>query len=165
MDDDRFRPLSDEEREKGGPARGSAKDDDGWDHIVPVPDTIPDPDMHHWIFGKPAASWLYRDAKGGRICFIGRYNKADGDKEFWPTTWWKNRNTGEERWRWKNVPDPHPLYGLELLAQQPNAPVMVFEGEKKADAAPRVFPDRCRRLADEWRAVATAGRVEPAACA
>src|SRR6516162_6386892 len=67
-------------------------------------------------------------------CFIGRYNKADGDKEFWPRTWRKNRETGKEEWRWKNVPDPRPLYGLELLAQRPNAPVMVVEGEKCADA-------------------------------
>ena len=86
-------------------------------------------------------SWLYRDANGGRLCFIGRYNKADGEKEFWPRTWWKNRKTGEEEWRWKNVPDPRPLYGLELLAQRPNAPVMVVEGEGKCDVARRIFPD------------------------
>ena len=140
MDDDRFKPLSEEERERGEPAGGSAKDD-GWDLIVPVPDTVPDPDMHHWIFGDPVAVWPYRDANGRKVCFVGRYNKADGDKEFWPRTWWKNRNTGEERWRWKNVPDPRPLYGLELLAQRPSAKVMVVEGEKCADVARRIFPD------------------------
>ena len=142
MDDDRFQPLSEDEREQArtGPAGGSAKDD-GWDPIVPVPDTIPDPDMHHWILGNPVAVWPYRDASGGRVCFIGRYNKADGDKEFRPRTWCKNRETGKEEWRWKNVPDPRPLYGLELLAQRPNAPVMVVEGEGKCDVARRIFPD------------------------
>jgi putative DNA primase/helicase len=139
MNDDRFRPLSDDERDTGGLARESAKDDD-WDLIVPVPDTVPDPDMHHWILGKPAASWLYRDASGGRICFIGRYNKTDGNKEFWPRTWRKNRETGKEEWRWKNAPDPRPLYGIELLAQRPNGPVIVVEGEKCADVARRLFP-------------------------
>ena len=134
--------MSDDEREQtgGGPAGGSAKDDD-WDLIVPIPNTVPAPDMRHWIFGDPVAVWLYRDRNGDRVCSIGRYNKADGDKEFWPRTWWKNRNTGEERWRWKNVPDPRPLYGLELLAQRPNAPVIVVEGEKCADVARRIFPD------------------------
>ena len=97
--------------------------------------------MRHWILGDPVAVWIYRDANGGRLCFIGRYNKADGDKEFWPRSLWRNRNTGEERWRWKNVPDPRPLYGLELLARRPNAAVMVVEGEKCADAARRIFPD------------------------
>ena len=65
MDDDRFRPLTDDEREqtRSDPAGESAKDDD-WDLIVPVPDTVPDPDMHHWILGKPAASWLYQRCEG-----------------------------------------------------------------------------------------------------
>jgi hypothetical protein len=95
MDDDRFRPLTDDEREQtgSGPAGESAKDDD-WDLIVPIPDTVPAPGMHHWILGNPVAVWPYRDASGGRLCFIGRYNKADGDKEFWPRTWWKNRKLG-----------------------------------------------------------------------
>ena len=140
MDDDRFRPLSDDERDTGEPAGGSAKDDD-WDLIVPIPDTVPAPGMRHWILGDPVAVWVYRDRNGHRVCSIGRYNKVDGDKEFWPRTWWKNRNTGEERWRWKNVPDPRPLYGLEQLAQRPNAKVMVVEGEKCADVARPIFPD------------------------
>jgi putative DNA primase/helicase len=155
-DDDRFRPLTDNEREQSAPAGGRAGKDDDWDLIVPVPDMAPGPDMHHWILGDPAAVWPYRDPGGGRICFVGRYDKADGDKEFWPRTWWKNRNTGEERWRWKNVPDPRPLYGLELLAQRPNAPVIVVEGEKCADVARRIFPGY-RRLTDELRSFAAAG--------
>ena len=49
MDDDRFRPLTDDEREQAGsgPAGGSAKDDDDWDLIVPIPDTVPAPGMRH----------------------------------------------------------------------------------------------------------------------
>jgi hypothetical protein len=142
MDDDRFRPLTDDEREQtvSCAAGESAKDED-WDLIVPIPDTVPAPGMRHWILGDPVAVWVYRDRNGVRVCSIGRYNKANGDKEFWPRTWWKNLNTGEERWRWKNVPDPRPLYGLELLAQRPNAKVMVVEGEKCADVARRLFPD------------------------
>ena len=40
--------------------------------------------MHHWILGDAVAVWIYRDKSGGRVCFIGRYNKADGEKEFRP---------------------------------------------------------------------------------
>jgi putative DNA primase/helicase len=138
---DRFAPLSDDERETGGPAGGGAKADDGWDPIVPVPNAAPDPDMWHSALGAPAASWIYRDAMGRRIGFIARFNKANGGKEFRPRTWCKNRGTGREEWRWKNVPDPRPLYGLELLAQRPSARVIVVEGEKCADAARRIFPD------------------------
>jgi hypothetical protein len=141
MDDDRFRPISDDENEQadGGPAGGSAKDDE-WDLIVPIPDAVPAPGMRHWILGDPVAVWVYRDKNHDRLCFVGRYNKADGEKEFWPRTWRKNRETGKEEWRWKNVPDPRPLYGLELVAQLRNAPVMVVEGEKCADVARRIFP-------------------------
>jgi putative DNA primase/helicase len=140
VNDDRFAPLSDHERDTGAPAGREAKADDGWDPIVPVPDAAPDPDMRHPTLGAPAASWLYRDAMGGRIGFIARYNKANGGKEFRPRTWCKNVETGREEWRWKNVPDPRPLYGLELLAQRPSAPVIVVEGEKCADVARRLFP-------------------------
>ena len=41
----------------------------------PIPDTVPAPSMRHWILGDPVAVWIYRDTSGGRVCFIGRYNK------------------------------------------------------------------------------------------
>jgi hypothetical protein len=141
-EEDRFRRMSDDEREQAGsgPADGRVDDDD-WTVIAPVPDTADAPYMHYKTLGEPVASWIYRDAKGGRICFIVRYNKANGEKAFRPRTWCKNRQTGKEAWRWKHVPDPRPLYGLELLAQRPDAPVIVVEGEKCADVARRLFPD------------------------
>ena len=126
---------------RASPADGSAQDDDDWELISPVPDLVPAPSMRHWILGDAVAVWIYRDKSGGRVCFIGRYNKADGEKEFRPRTWRRNRETGKEEWRWKNVPDPRPLYGLELLAERPDAPVIVVEGEKCADAARLIFPD------------------------
>jgi putative DNA primase/helicase len=135
---DRFAPLS--EHETGGPGGREAKADDGWDSIVPIPDAAPDPDMRHPTLGTPAASWLYRDVMGRSIGFVARYDKASGGKEFRPRTWCKNRETAKEEWRWKNVTDPRPLYGLELLSRRPNVPVIVVEGEKCADAARIVFP-------------------------
>jgi putative DNA primase/helicase len=141
MDDqDRFRRMSDDEREQTGssPAGESAKDDD-WDLIVPIPDTVPAPNMRHWILGDPVAVWVYRDRNGDRVCSIGRYNKADGEKEFRPRTWCRNRETGREEWRWRHVPPLRPLYGVELLAQRPDAAVIVTEGEKACEAAGSVF--------------------------
>src|SRR5215469_11775491 len=43
-------------------------------------------------------------------------------------------------WRWQSWPAPRPLYGLWDLAKRPDAPVMVTEGEKAADAASRLLP-------------------------
>ena len=44
------------------------------------------------------------------------------------------------RWFWKALPAPRPLYGLDHLAARPEAPVLICEGEKAADAAQKIFP-------------------------
>lgn len=49
--------------------------------------------------------------------------------------WWDGT-----AWRWKAPPDPRPLYRLDALQQRPDAPVLIVEGEKTADAAQRLFP-------------------------
>ena len=43
-------------------------------------------------------------------------------------------------WLWKAPPAPRPLYNLHALQQRPNAPVLIVEGEKTADAAAKLFP-------------------------
>jgi hypothetical protein len=119
---------------------GPGVEDDEWEPI-PIPDTAPNPSMRHPTLGDSAGVWLYRDGGGHRVCFSVRYDTAGGGKTFRPRTWCKNRETGKKEWRWRNVPEPRPLYGVELLAQRPNAAVIVTEGEKACDAARRIFPD------------------------
>jgi Protein of unknown function (DUF3631) len=139
MDDDRFRPLSDDERQQAGTGPISDRvDDDGWSVVVPVPDTAGAPYMNHGILGDPVAFWIYRDASGARVCYVARYNKAGGEKVFLPYSYWRD-TAGNLEWRCKNVPDPRPLYGLELLARRPNAVVIVTEGEKACEAARSIF--------------------------
>ena len=167
-DDDRFRPLSDDEREQAAPARagGSAKDDDDWDLIVPVPDTVPAPDMHHWTLGEPVASWIYRDANGGRICFIGRYNKADGDKEFRPRTlvekprYRKGGVALEERSRSASALRARTA---RSAAQRPGDGCRGREAS--ADVARRIFPDHVVVSPMNGAKSPQQGRLEPAACA
>jgi putative DNA primase/helicase len=43
-------------------------------------------------------------------------------------------------WRWKAPPAPRPLLNLEALQAKPDAPALVVEGEKTADAAAKLFP-------------------------
>jgi hypothetical protein len=38
------------------------------------------------------------------------------------------------------MPEPRPLFNLDLLAAKPDAPVLVCEGEKSAARAARIFP-------------------------
>lgn len=44
------------------------------------------------------------------------------------------------QWLWKAPPSPRPLYGRQQLVAKPNAPVLVVEGEKAADAAALLYP-------------------------
>jgi putative DNA primase/helicase len=43
-------------------------------------------------------------------------------------------------WKWTAPPAPRPLYNRESIAARPDAPVLVVEGEKTADAAAKLFP-------------------------
>lgn len=49
--------------------------------------------------------------------------------------WWDGA-----AWQWKAPPAPRPLYRLDALRQRPDAPVLIVEGEKTADAAQLLFP-------------------------
>lgn len=43
-------------------------------------------------------------------------------------------------WKWAAPPALRPLYNLDSLSQRPDAPVLIVEGEKTADAAAKLFP-------------------------
>jgi Domain of unknown function (DUF6371) len=132
---DPFAPLTGEERATAAPASTP----DG-QLVVPVPEDAPPPPLRHKRLGEPVGSWAYCNAVGETVCYIARYNKADGGKEFLPYTLWRRPNR-RPAWRCKNLQEPRPLYGLELLAARPHAHVIVVEGEKAADAARSIFPD------------------------
>src|SRR2546428_28885 len=66
-------------------------------------------------------------------------NTAGERKQFLPLSLWR-KPSGALRWRWRAVPAPRPLYGLDRLATKPDASAIVCEGEKAADAAARIFP-------------------------
>jgi len=118
------------------PAIVSAPDDG--ELVLPVPaDAPPIPDAHFGL-GRPTQRWSYRDRAGAVLFLILRFDKIDGGKEFLPLTLW--RAAQGLRWRWKSVPAPRPLYGLSALAAQPDATVVVCEGEKSADAGARILP-------------------------
>lgn len=89
------------------------------------------------------AQWCYTDAAGAPLFWIQRVNlRNPGGKLFIHRTWidgaWHRPSKGDEftsEW-----PAPRPPYGLHLLAQQPDAGVLIVEGEKTADAARALFP-------------------------
>jgi putative DNA primase/helicase len=66
--------------------------------------------------------------------YVVRKDKPDGGKDILPLTW------DGSAWKWKAPPAPRPLYGKRQLALKPDAPVLVVEGEKTADAAALLYP-------------------------
>lgn len=120
-------------------SRKPAPDADGWECVIPVPDDAPPAPAVNPRQGRPSVRYEYRTEAGALGFLIDRYQGKTG-KSFAQLTFWRN-SAGRTEWRWKSAPVPRLLYGLELLAARPTAPVMVCEGEKAAEAARLLFPD------------------------
>jgi putative DNA primase/helicase len=139
-----FAPLSTEEQEvasEAKPASSSTKTP-----IIPVPDDAPPSAFRHPKYGKPTGQWDWHDADGKLVAHTLRFDfEKDGkpDKEVLPLTYCeiKEGNRTTHGWRSRGVPAPRPLYRLPLLLASPNKPVIITEGEKKADRAAELFPD------------------------
>ncbi|MGO8915855.1 MAG: hypothetical protein ACLQJR_08110 [Stellaceae bacterium] len=124
----------------GRPPRRAAPGGE-WVVIVPVPSAAPPAPDRHPTLGPAALRHLYRAAGGELAGYVLRFNQPDGGKEFRALTWCRNTETEATQWRWKSWAVPRPLYGLDRLSARPNAPVVVCEGEKSADAAGRLLPE------------------------
>jgi RecA-family ATPase len=129
-----FGPAPD--RAKNGRAHAPAKQE--WTPILPPPADAPRPtdqqlrcdQLHEYT------------AADDRVLFYVRREEAkDGKpKQFYPLTF--GSLNGKRGWHDKAPDAPRPLYGLNRLSHAaPNAVVLLCEGEKKADAAQRMFPD------------------------
>jgi putative DNA primase/helicase len=89
------------------------------------------------------AKWPYHDTEGRLVGHAARVEFVDQDgerrKNVLPITYC--RLGGEScAWRARALPAPRPLYRLPELIANPGAPVIVTEGEKKADLVPSLFP-------------------------
>lgn len=91
--------------------------------------------------GRAVAQWCYRDADGRPLFWIQRI-PTDTGKLFVHRTWlddgWhfpSRRDGFSSEW-----PSPRPLYRLPDLISRRDAPVVITEGEKSADAAAELLP-------------------------
>lgn len=111
------------------------KEESPWHPVTPVPQHAGEAPLAHPNRGLPAMSWVYKDANGQLLGYIYRFNTSDGGKETLPLTYCFNEKTGKHDWRWMQWQEPsRPLYGLDRLAANPDAWVLLVEGEKCADA-------------------------------
>jgi hypothetical protein len=152
---DPFASLTDADRARASqiPSGGGAAGDDGELTTMPCPGEVPP--LSFFRFGDlpiPSRIWTYRTAEGAPVVVAARYDGAAADgtptKDVRPWTHgrrvWTGRD-GKQRdrigWHCKAPPSPRPLYGLDRLAARLDAPVVICEGEKTADAAGLLFPD------------------------
>jgi putative DNA primase/helicase len=88
----------------------------------------------HPEFGPAQHRFDYHDVDGHLIGAICRWDKPDG-KDIRPAV------LQNGRWAWAGFPKPHPLYRLPDLIASPARPVIVVEGEKKAEVARHLVGD------------------------
>ena len=131
-----FSPLTDGEREAAAQELVNCGEPDAAKPTFPPADAESPEAAAARLFGRaPAAVWRYANAAGALAFCACRWNRPDGDEEIRPLSWFDGSG-----WRFAQWPDARPLYNLEKLAAQGDAPIVVCEGEKAAEAAARIFP-------------------------
>lgn len=122
--------------------------------IVPFP-IEPTPDnLRQMLHGKERRSveeliargysvsiYNYRTADGAVIQSVLRFDHKAEPKVIRPLICIGKGTTGLTEYWFKLLDGPRPLYALDQLAARPEAPVLVVEGEKTADAAAARFKD------------------------
>jgi putative DNA primase/helicase len=99
---------------------------------VPVkPKSLPTEIIHSKL-GAPSQIWSYKNENSEIISYICRFDVAEGKKEILPYTYASNGSA--EGWRWMGLNTPRPLYNSDLIKLNPNATILIVEGEKTADA-------------------------------
>ena len=112
--------------------------------ILPVPDNAPDArKMRTHIYrgdeGKREIThyFEYRDTAGRLMGYTARAEweeNGEKKKDIRPLTLWRDEKN-RLIWKFRTFPKPRPLYGLDLLSANPDARVLLVEGEKKCDEA------------------------------
>ena len=142
------RKLGHDELPKDRPAPAPLPPDtsDEWQPILPVPADAPaynpaqtfNPKRGRVVRYRPVRQWPYMGYEGELLGYVLRL-EFDGQK-ITPTITYCEGPNGERRWCTKPFPLQRPLYGLDQLTARPQAPVVVVEGEKAAEAAQRALP-------------------------
>lgn len=105
-----------------------------------IPADSPPKSITHPKHGKPSAIWEYKGQAGELLGYACRFDPVGEKKQVLPYTYGTETTTGEAGWKWKAFSEPRPLYGLNKLAQRSEAPILIVEGEKTAEAAQRLIP-------------------------
>ena len=128
-----------------------------WTPITPVQKALENPDIEGNKYLNyrlkdgytEVGRYAYRDEEGNLKGYVFRFEKPnpeDPDKNLkvTPPLAYCENEKGFKAWRWQGFfCEQKTAYGLEKLSQNPPKPVLVVEGEKKADAAQKMLPGYC----------------------
>lgn len=120
-----------------GGSRPQVEDSEDEFQPLPAPEGL-EPPANHSKLGRYSHRWPYIGSDGALQGYQYRFETAGG-KEIRPLRY--GIRNGREGWHWRGWGDSRPLYGLPGLPMRPEAPVLVVEGEKVADAAADLLPD------------------------
>lgn len=130
-------------RQRQAPAREQAPQE--WQHgTAPTPDHPAPTELRirrgdEWRPVPVVAAWPYHDGAGALHGYACRVEPEPGKKDVIPVCWMVNTSTGESRWKQKSLGKPRLLYGAHELALNPDAQIVIVEGEKAADAGRRLL--------------------------
>lgn len=110
-----------------------------WSPIVPVPADAPAAKVTHSNRGEPLRVFLYRDAEAQLLGYSCRFLTSTGEALQLPLTWCVDQE-GVRGWRWIQFQRLRPLFGLDLLAAEPNEVVVLCFDEHAADWAGKLLP-------------------------
>jgi hypothetical protein len=127
--------------------------------ITPVPAEAPPPLDEHYELGPVTKRWAYRNSAGEMVFYVCRFDpnpvwernfeqapkgrniEKPDHKSFRPLSYCEYED-GTRRWSWVAPKSDIRLYNTDKLAANPTAQAIICEGEKAADAAQQIFPDR-----------------------
>lgn len=116
---------------------------DDWQPIVPAPEASPE-DFVHFSRGTPTEVFEYRNQAGALEGYVRRFDFIDasgkGDKDFRPLRY--GSLNGRVGWHAKGWGNGRPLYRLATVLEATDKPVLVVEGERKADRVVAPNPTR-----------------------
>lgn len=129
-------------RSKLEPVRTPSREPErAWTATMPVPADMADGylGLRHHELGTPAHWWPYESARGELMFAVARFETAAG-KAVRPASFGRYDASERPAWRWKRS---HVLIPMNLpeLYLRPDAPVVVVEGEKAAEAAGVLLPE------------------------
>lgn len=104
--------------------------------LMPAPIPVPH-EIRHTEFGTASHVWHIKDSQKRLLHLVVRFDTPTG-KHVLPMVCIERH--GQRSWVFRAPPSPRPLYGLDRLADNPNLPVIICEGEKAADAAQKLWP-------------------------